>query len=134
MEYTKKYHLPQWKKEDRVMMEDFNAAMAEIEAGLSDAKEEAVTKPYVVGRYGGTGIIEQDIYVGFKPSVLIIFADQSGNNVNNTYGCIGIFSEDITSADTITMTETGFHVHAYNSSLPFPKMNFFAHYTYIAFR
>lgn len=38
MDYTKNYHLPQWVKEDRIMMEDFNAAMAGIEKGLSDSK------------------------------------------------------------------------------------------------
>ena len=31
MHYTKTYHLPQWEKSDRIMMEDFNAAMAGIE-------------------------------------------------------------------------------------------------------
>ena len=30
MNYTEKYHLPQWKKEDRIMMEDFNRMCAEI--------------------------------------------------------------------------------------------------------
>ena len=38
MNYTEKYHLPQWVKEDRIMMEDFNAAMAGIEKGLNDSK------------------------------------------------------------------------------------------------
>ena len=37
MNYTDKYHLPQWKKEDRIMMEDFNSAMASIERGLAAA-------------------------------------------------------------------------------------------------
>lgn len=37
MNYTEKYHLPQWMKEDRIMMEDFNAAMASIEGGLAAA-------------------------------------------------------------------------------------------------
>ena len=37
MNYTENYHLPQWKKEDRIMMEDFNAAMANLEDGLSRA-------------------------------------------------------------------------------------------------
>lgn len=40
MNYTEKYHLPQWVKTDRIMMEDFNAAMAGIEKGLSDSKTE----------------------------------------------------------------------------------------------
>lgn len=38
MNYTENYHLPQWVKEDRIMMEDFNAAMAGIEKGLNDSK------------------------------------------------------------------------------------------------
>ena len=36
MNYTENYHLPQWVKSDRIMMEDFNAAMAEIESGLTE--------------------------------------------------------------------------------------------------
>ena len=34
MNYTEKHHLPQWAKEDRIMMKDFNDAMASIEDGL----------------------------------------------------------------------------------------------------
>ena len=33
MDYTQNYHLPQWEKADRIMMDDFNAAMAGIETG-----------------------------------------------------------------------------------------------------
>ena len=40
MNYTENYHLPQWKKEDRVMMEDFNAAMAGIERAFTDSSAE----------------------------------------------------------------------------------------------
>ena len=35
MNYTENYHLPQWVKEDRVMMEDFNPMCADLEAGLN---------------------------------------------------------------------------------------------------
>lgn len=34
MNYTENYHLPQWVKEDRIMMDDFNAAMSSLENGL----------------------------------------------------------------------------------------------------
>lgn len=37
MNYTKTYHLPQWKPEDRILMADFNNAMASIEKGLAAA-------------------------------------------------------------------------------------------------
>ena len=39
MNYTTNYHLPQWVKDDRIMMEDFNDAMAGIDAGLTGAGE-----------------------------------------------------------------------------------------------
>ncbi|MDE7220257.1 MAG: hypothetical protein K2O45_11650 [Oscillospiraceae bacterium] len=35
MNYTENYHLPQWVKEDRIMMDDFNQMCAGIEAGLT---------------------------------------------------------------------------------------------------
>ena len=41
MDYTKNYHLPQWKKEDRIMMGDFNAMCASIEDGLGLANRTA---------------------------------------------------------------------------------------------
>ena len=36
MNYTEKYHLPQWKKEDRIMMDDFNQMCRDMEAGLKE--------------------------------------------------------------------------------------------------
>ena len=41
MNYTEKYHLPQWEETDRIMRTDFNAAMAGIETGIEGAKTEA---------------------------------------------------------------------------------------------
>ena len=38
MNYTENYHLPQWVKSDRVLMEDFNRMCADIEAGLSQTR------------------------------------------------------------------------------------------------
>lgn len=43
MNYTKKYHLPQWKETDRVLMEDFNQMCTDIESGIESAKAEAKT-------------------------------------------------------------------------------------------
>ena len=36
MEYTKNYHLPQWKEDDRIMMRDFNQMCADMEKGLTE--------------------------------------------------------------------------------------------------
>lgn len=41
MNYTENYHLPQWVKTDRIMMEDFNAAMSNIENGLAGNAQSA---------------------------------------------------------------------------------------------
>ena len=41
MNYTEKYHLPQWVKEDRIMMEDFNRMCSDMEAGLSKTAQDA---------------------------------------------------------------------------------------------
>ena len=41
MEYTTNYHLPQWVESDRIMMEDFNEAMAAIDGGIKAAQDAA---------------------------------------------------------------------------------------------
>ena len=41
MNYTEKYHLPQWVESDRIMMTDFNQMCADIEAGITAAKAAA---------------------------------------------------------------------------------------------
>jgi len=38
MNYTKNYHLPQWVKSDRIMMDDFNRMCADLENGLTSNK------------------------------------------------------------------------------------------------
>lgn len=85
MNYTKNYHLPQWVKSDRIMMEDFNAMNSSIENGLTQtaakadtaaqtanaAAVKADTLPYVVGSYTGNGG-DMSFNVGFRPSFLIV--------------------------------------------------------------
>ena len=41
MDYTTNYHLPQWVESDRIMMEDFNEAMAGIDTGIKNAQDTA---------------------------------------------------------------------------------------------
>ena len=52
MDYTANYHLPQWEKSDRIMMDDFNAAMADVEAGLNRVR---------AGSEGGLGAVNSDL-------------------------------------------------------------------------
>ena len=45
MNYTTNYHLPQWVETDRIRMEDFNQAMADIDEGIAEersARQEAI--------------------------------------------------------------------------------------------
>lgn len=39
MNYTQNYHLPQWEKSDRIMMDDFNQMCTNIESGLQNNQE-----------------------------------------------------------------------------------------------
>ena len=43
MNYTKNYHLPQWVKEDRIMMNDFNQMCQDMEAGLTKNAQDLKT-------------------------------------------------------------------------------------------
>ncbi len=109
MNYTKNYRLPQWVKEDRIMMDDFNAMNTSIESGMtktaatanaaradaSEAKQTADAaqqtagnaycpdnKPYTTGTYTGNGG-SKDIHLGFRPSFVIISGMKETFNTNN---------------------------------------------------
>ncbi|MCI8657455.1 MAG: hypothetical protein HFF72_08460 [Oscillospiraceae bacterium] len=95
MNYTEKYHLPQWEETDRIMRTDFNDAMARIEVGLSDTVERdaeieakaeaAAVLPYAAGTYVGNGETVT-ITTGFRPRFVIITAQEptlQGNIINN---------------------------------------------------
>ena len=104
MNYTKNYRLPQWVKEDRIMMDDFNAAMSSMESGMTrtaaqaaeasnkadtavqtanSARQDVQTwKNYVVGSYTGTGAV-QHIDLGFRPSFVIISGMQGNTAINS---------------------------------------------------
>ena len=78
MNHTQNYHLPQWEKSDRVMMDDFNQMCNRIESGIISAENSAKRAqdtaeqlPYVIGTYTGNGKT-QDVEIGFRPSFLII--------------------------------------------------------------
>ena len=104
MDYTTNYHLPQWVESDRIMMEDFNEAMAAIEKGLSDGKNNVETNTEQMqtqlealsaalgtggknarlqwGSYMGTGVSSSSqpatISFDFAPAVVFIYYNYSG--------------------------------------------------------
>ena len=51
MNHTTNLHLPQWEETDRIQMDDFNDAMASIDAGVAAAGNCKI----VTGTYTGTG-------------------------------------------------------------------------------
>ena len=96
MNYTSNYHLPQWEKSDRILMDDFNQMCANIDGSIRDARAEAETArseaaeaaklPYAVGTYLGNGDAIK-VTVGFRPRFLIITAMEptlQGNIINYT--------------------------------------------------
>ena len=143
MNYTEKYHLPQWEESDRVMRTDFNSAMAALENGLSGnaqgineaktAAAEAAKLPYVVGRYVGWGPENpQTIKVGFMPSFVLIFSTQLGKDAFDAVrvAAAGRF----VGSQRVTMLEDGFQVEMDHTN-SFPDVNYYQReYEYIAFR
>ena len=68
MEYTSKYHLPQWVESDRIMMEDFNQMCRDVEAGLESVKSESGTAVNslmeLIGSGGQNARVTWGSYVG----------------------------------------------------------------------
>ena len=149
MNYTEKYHLPQWEENDRVMRTDFNSAMAALEDGLqanasatdqvkriSEAAYSSSNKPYVIGRYPGTGG-SQTITLGFRPSFLIISGTKStydANGASRLAYYLGATSGENLSQN-VQFTDTGFIVTPGATSRIYPDLvNGVMTYEYIAFR
>ena len=129
MNYTVKYHLPQWEESDRVMRTDFNQMCADIDSGI----DRAAQLPYAVGRYDGTGH-DMDIEVGFRPQFVVICTGQLGFVADNVMGSVSAAGETVTSS-RITMTDTGFHVVGHDTKTRSPQVNIPGReYNYIAFR
>ena len=115
MNYTTNYHLPQWVESDRIMMEDFNEAMEEIETGLTTAN----IPPLAIGTYTGNGN-KQTIELGFSPRFVIITAQQSGSN-DTSFIAISGGSE---ATSTLVFSETGFTVMVSSVTYaPYPVTN-----------
>ena len=134
MNYTEKYHLPQWEETDRIMRTDFNGAMSNLEAGLTEAKstaDEALVKPYVIGYYTGSSLPYFNVDVGFRPRAVIIAQAYNGTDeVSEGAGNTTLLTEQ--SGGSGSITDTGFYIiprHTY-PTLGRDRVG----YVYIAFR
>ena len=156
MTRTENYQLPQWEENDPVRREDFNGAMASIDAGIAAARQaaktaqgaadaaqgtantartEAAALPYVVGSYTGTGE-NVAITLGFRPSFVIICGHQAGDATNTTSRLLYAFSATGGTVVTsrIQLTDTGFTACAKGDTL-YPDLTISGRtYDYIAFR
>ncbi len=70
MTKTEHFQLNQWELSDRIMMEDFNADNAKIDAALGALSAERI----VFGSYTGDGTSSRTIQLPFAPKLLILFA------------------------------------------------------------
>ena len=161
MNYTTNYHLPQWVEEDRILMEDFNDAMADIDQGLQGAKTAADSAqaaaaaaqstasaaqstadnafcpdymPFAAGNYTGTG---EDITItlGFRPSAMLFHGlFQSGSSGGgNDYS---LYTDGSLYTGKVQFTAEGFKVLApTGSAYPHPDINKSGkRYAYLALR
>ncbi|MCI8420499.1 MAG: hypothetical protein HFF79_08380 [Oscillospiraceae bacterium] len=140
MNYTEKYHLPQWEESDRVMRTDFNQMCADIENGIKSAAQAAQTAqstaeklPYVLGNYTGDEDKEIVINIGFRPSLLLIFTNQATASYSYL-GRLSAFSPAVNSGK-ITFTDTGFIVAKRDRSQEYPMVNYdYYPFQYVAFQ
>jgi len=159
MKYTNNYHLPQWVQDDLILMDDFNKMNENIEAGIDTARGEAAeaqavansakvaanaaqqsagnayspsNKPYVTGTFTGNGGT-QEINLGFRPSFVIIGADQIATSDVVAAGRVALSAGGVNTR-RISLTSNGFRVH-FSETTPLPRINYNnGTFDYIAFR
>ena len=143
MNYTTNYHLPQWVETDRIMMEDFNDAMSDIDQGIKTAQDTAemayssTNQPYVTGQYTGTGA-DITITLGFRPKILIVSGMQSGKMTTQSHNWTEFFAlcDGAVLSNRLAFTDTGFIARAQGPVLEYyPDFTESGRtYSYIAFR
>ena len=130
MQHTQNYQLPQWEKDDRILMEDFNDMTEKIDAGMAE-------KPYRSGHYDGSS---QSIKftLGFRPSAVLISRRFSTavSGVDVGQGLTTLFVDGFQYSGTITFEDDGFTAvaqYSLSERIPTTNQEGFS-YSYIAFR
>lgn len=141
MNYTEKYHLPQWEETDRIMRTDFNQMCTDLESGLTAAQAKADgayspdLPPFAVGSYTGTGDVPMVIETGFRPRFVII-TGQVAAMYDSNMRQVMLAGEGLMTS-MISFQDTGFTVNQAraDSSILCPRANAKGEsYCYIAFR
>lgn len=143
MNYTAKYHLPQWEETDRIMRTDFNQMCADLESGLTAAQAKAdgayspIQPPYVIGTYVGGGEEETPVEVGFRPRFVLITGQVPGYEETQVRCILAAGPGLMTGA--LKFRDQGFSIKTISKlnsgTRDYPHMNDSGMtYTYIAFR
>ena len=90
MNYTTNYQLPQWVKEDRIMMEDFNDMAARVDEALGAHEEKLVGVGNCIvkfGNYTGSGSFgsgnQTTLAFDHKPILIVILPRNQSYNTND---------------------------------------------------
>ena len=149
MTTTQNLHLPQWEKTDRIMMDDFNEAMAAIDAGVKAATDAAADVPRIIfGSYLGNSTESQTISLPFTPKLLYVCpqcrptAEHKSSTIDDTYIVWGgfaapghpLYQDSKTSAShspcetkiAMEIIENGFVVY-FDTSVSFGSAHFYSY-------
>ena len=104
--------LPQWEATDPVRREDFNRAMANIDAGLMAAS-------YTTGHYVGNGLSMAEggleVELGFRPRFLIIAKGWAKAAASQSMVIVSEYpNEEV--ENIVVFTDTGFIAGRYDAS------------------
>ena len=104
MTKTTNYQLSQWAKSDRLMMDDFNADNAKIDAALGALQ-------IVTGIYTGSGNdanCRVDVALGFRPKAVLVMANKFQFSGNGAFFALAVDTEDAADNGYLALTDTGF--------------------------
>ena len=144
MNYTTNYQLPQWVKEDRILMEDFNHMAAKVDEALGEHEEKLVGVGNCIVKLGTyTG---RDVYgVGnpttlsfdHKPVLIVIMpqtiSSSAGNRMLLLQGVPGAYSYAEYGNSFCFVSWSGNSVSWYNNSNQDYQYNGRGTYYYAAF-
>ena len=145
MNYAPNHHLPQWVESDRILMDDFNDAMASIDAGMkananaaqsaANSAFSATNMPFVVGSYVGQGNEAAHIGLGFRPSFVIVSGiRESADGFDPAYFVLTAETQNV--CRRLEIMPLGFCAYPDGQAgVTYPRMNELGRtYDYIAFR
>ena len=133
MNYTEKYHLPQWEESDRVMRADFNQMCAVIDEGLARAQSvaDSANTAYATGTYTGNGKTVR-VDLDFRPSVVLVGEMHGSTSYSENFlSHMTIYTGDV--AGPVFIDDNGFTVEKGHHDYPYVNRDRQS-YCYIALR